>query len=203
MGPAAWRLLTVTALAAGCSGGLAAISPAAMPHTATVRHHKAACPPRPRSARRRARHAAACRHPRHGLTAPMPAPAPTTAPPPATTIPPPATAGAPTTPPGVETPAGGPPAVPRVQVTAVEFSFTLSRTTVPAGKVILEFVDKGQDEHNLNALGPEGELAGTFANEKSGGVADQAVVLKKGSFTLFCSLPEHEQKGMKATLLVQ
>ena len=93
--------------------------------------------------------------------------------------------------------------MPRVQITAVEFSFTLSRTTVPAGKVILEFVDKGQDEHNLNALGPEGELASTFANEKSGGVTDQAVVLKKGSFTLFCSLPEHEQKGMKATLLVQ
>ncbi len=93
--------------------------------------------------------------------------------------------------------------MPRVQVTAVEYSFTLSRTTVPAGKVILEFVDKGQDEHNLNALGPEGELASTFANQQPGSVVDQTVVLKKGSFTLFCSLPEHEKKGMKATLLVE
>ena len=64
---------------------------------------------------------------------------------------------------------------------------------MPAGKVILEFVNNGQDEHNLNALGGEGELT----------VKDQAVVLKAGSYTLFCSLPEHEQKGMKATLLVQ
>jgi plastocyanin len=93
--------------------------------------------------------------------------------------------------------------VPRVQVTAVEYSFTLSRTSVPAGKVILEFVNKGQDEHNLNATGPEGELAGSFANEPASGVKDQTVILKAGSYTLFCSLPEHEQKGMKATLLVQ
>jgi plastocyanin len=93
--------------------------------------------------------------------------------------------------------------VPRVQVTAVEYSFTLSRTTVPAGKVILEFVNKGQDEHNLNALGGEGELAGSFANEPANGVNDQAMILRAGSYTLFCSLPEHEQKGMKATLLVQ
>ena len=31
----------------------------------------------------------------------------------------------------------------------------------------------------------------------------QAVILKPGSYILFCSLPEHEQKGMKATLLVK
>ena len=30
-----------------------------------------------------------------------------------------------------------------------------SRTTVPAGKVIIEFVNNGQDEHNLNAQGVE------------------------------------------------
>jgi len=85
----------------------------------------------------------------------------------------------------------------------VEYSFTLSRSTVPAGKVILEFVNKGQDEHNLNALGGEGELAGSFADEPASGVKDQAVILKPGSYILFCSLPEHEQKGMKATLLVK
>ena len=44
-----------------------------------------------------------------------------------------------------------PPSMPHVEVTAVEYSFTLSRPTVPAGKVILHFVNHGQDEHNLNA----------------------------------------------------
>src|SRR5271165_5280760 len=50
--------------------------------------------------------------------------------------------------PGETPPAKKPPEVPRIQVTAVEYHYTLSRMTVPAGKVILEFVDKGMDEHN-------------------------------------------------------
>jgi len=96
-----------------------------------------------------------------------------------------------------------PPVVPRVQVTAVEYSFTLSRTTVPAGKVILEFVNHGQDEHNLNAQLGEAPPAGSIGNTESGHVVDQAVELRPGSYTLFCSLAEHEKKGMKATLTVE
>ncbi len=96
-----------------------------------------------------------------------------------------------------------PPEVPRVQVTAVEYKFTLSRTTVPAGKVILEFDNKGQDEHNLNVLSGGGELTSSFANEIPGGVTQETVDLKPGSYMLFCSLPEHEAKGMKATLVVE
>jgi plastocyanin len=90
-----------------------------------------------------------------------------------------------------------------VQVIAVEYSFTLSRTTVPAGKVMLELVNHGQDEHNLNALGGEGQLAGSIENTPANGVRDLQVQLRPGSYTLFCSLPEHEQKGMKGTLLVE
>ena len=93
--------------------------------------------------------------------------------------------------------------MPRVQVTAVEYHFTLSRTTVPAGKVIFEFVNHGQDEHNLNVAPGEGPLAGSFANTPSEGVANIEVDLRPGTYTLFCSLPEHEQKGMKATLVVE
>jgi plastocyanin len=88
-------------------------------------------------------------------------------------------------------------------VTAVEYSFTLSRATVPAGTVIIEFVNRGQDEHNLNAGIGEGPLATSFANTESGAVRDQQVELRPGSYTLFCSLPEHEKKGMKATLVVE
>jgi plastocyanin len=90
-----------------------------------------------------------------------------------------------------------------VQVTAVEFHFTLSRTTVPAGKVDFQFVNGGQDEHNLNVLSGEGSLESWFPKTVSKGVRDQTVTLRKGAFTLFCSLPEHEAKGMRATLTVQ
>lgn len=97
----------------------------------------------------------------------------------------------------------GPPSIPHVQVTAVEYSFTLSRSTIPAGKVIFEFVNNGQDEHNLNVAGSKGELASSFAKTPSKGVHDQTVEMHSGTYVLFCSLPEHESKGMKATLVVQ
>jgi plastocyanin len=90
-----------------------------------------------------------------------------------------------------------------VQVTAVEYSFTLSRTIVPAGKVILELVNHGQDEHNLNVAPAEGALAGSFANTPAGAYTDQEIELRPGTYTLFCSLPEHARKGMKATLVVE
>lgn len=74
---------------------------------------------------------------------------------------------------------------------------------MPAGKVIFEFVNRGEDEHNLNVLPAEGSAAGSFSDTASGGVSDQAMILRAGTYTMFCSLPEHEQKGMKATLVVQ
>ncbi len=107
--------------------------------------------------------------------------------------------------PAIATPEGEaePPSVPHVQVTAQEWSFTLSRSTVPAGKVVLEFVNSGQDEHNLNLTPPEGPSEEPVANTQSKGVADVTVQMAPGSYTLFCSLPTHEQKGMKATLTVE
>jgi plastocyanin len=98
---------------------------------------------------------------------------------------------------------GSPPALIHIQVTAVEFRFTLSRTTVPAGKVAFQFVNNGQDEHNLNVLSGEGSLEGSFPKTDSHGIREQTMTLRKGTFTLFCSLPEHQAKGMHATLTVQ
>ena len=76
---------------------------------------------------------------------------------------------------------GGPPSVPHVEVTAVEYSFTLSRPTVPAGKVILQFVNRGQDEHNLNAAPLEGNPLASVPNTRSGEVRQLSVELRRGS----------------------
>jgi plastocyanin len=115
--------------------------------------------------------------------------------------------------PGTAGPSGGapsesgegpaPPSSTHVQVTAVEYHFTLSRTTVPAGKVTFDFVNAGQDEHNLNVLSGEGSLSGSFPDTAPKGVRDQTIEMRAGSYTLFCSLPEHEAKGMKVTLVVE
>jgi plastocyanin len=98
---------------------------------------------------------------------------------------------------------GEPPSIPHVQVSAVEYAFTLSRTTVPAGKVVFQFVNNGQDEHNLQIASSEGPPAGSFGNTPSKGIGDLTVEVQPGTYTLLCSLPTHEQKGMKATLTVE
>jgi plastocyanin len=180
----------------------------------SVRAQPSSCRSRAARARRRhARHVPRCHaskhHPSTGSTAPAASGSPAAsgatgatssgASSQAISSPPPASL----TGTGESTPAPAPPSVPHVQVSAVEYSFTLSRTTVPAGKVIFEFVNDGQDEHNLNVLGSEGPPAGTFPDAPPKAVSDQTMVLRAGTYTLFCSLPEHEQKGMKATLLVQ
>lgn len=109
-----------------------------------------------------------------------------------------------TPPPDDEPPPGEPPAIAHVQVSAAEYSFSLSRPIVPAGKVVLEFVNDGQDEHNLNVAEPEeGALVAAFANTPSKGIGDVEVQMRPGEYTLFCSLPHHEERGMKATLLVE
>ncbi|HEX4484288.1 MAG TPA: plastocyanin/azurin family copper-binding protein [Solirubrobacteraceae bacterium] len=96
-----------------------------------------------------------------------------------------------------------PPSIPHVQVNAVEYSFSLSRTSVPAGKVVLEFRNDGQDPHNLNIEPSEGPSEEPVGNTPSQGVDDVNLEMHPGSYTLFCSLPTHEAKGMKATLTVE
>jgi plastocyanin len=96
-----------------------------------------------------------------------------------------------------------------VQVTAEDTSgyhFILSRTSVPAGEVVIEFVNHGQDEHNLHAVeqpAENTEAGGLKENVKPNAHTDLTLNLHAGSYTLFCSLPGHEAKGMKATLKVE
>lgn len=98
----------------------------------------------------------------------------------------------------------GPAAPARVQVLAKEYSLTLSRTEVPAGRVTVEFVNGGQDEHNLHSIEPiEGTEAGTFPDTVPGVHTDLTFTMRAGSYTLLCSLPHHEEKGMRATLVVR
>ena len=108
----------------------------------------------------------------------------------------------------VKTPVSpAPSAAAHVEVTAEDsggFRFVLSRSSVPAGKTIVEFVNHGQDEHDLNAAeGSEGEVVGSLPNTPSNDHLSLTVNLKPGSYILFCSLPGHAAKGMRATLTVE
>ena len=92
----------------------------------------------------------------------------------------------------------------RLAVKSAEYFYVLSRPTVKAGKVTIELNNRGEDPHNLNIRkeGEEGvpfELPETDSLQRSVAGFD----LPAGSYRLWCSLPEHEEKGMYTTLQVE
>jgi plastocyanin len=217
MGSRRSSLASLLACALLALAGVASSAPADAPHPGSQPHK---CPKGKRLVRihhhRRcvAAHKSSAAHPRTlagpGMPLTSPAPGPSLGNPASGN----ASGETPGSAPGSEAGAGSPPSSPgesgeeppsvsHVQVTAVEYHYTLSRTSVPAGKVVFQFVNDGMDEHNLNVNSAEGMSEGSFPNTLSKGVVTQTVTLKHGSYTLFCSLPEHEKKGMKATLTVE
>jgi plastocyanin len=106
---------------------------------------------------------------------------------------------APGSPPGSE-PVPGPA---RLSIKALEYSFTLSRPSIPAGEAIVELNNQGEDPHNLN-LRLEGGEEPPLEVSEAGPLEHRTARfdLPAGSYRLWCSLPEHEEKGMKAVLVV-
>jgi len=112
------------------------------------------------------------------------------------------------------TPAAPPPVEPaptepepeanRIAVKSVEYYYVLSRSSVKAGEVTVELNNQGEDPHNLNIRreGDEGEplqIAETASLQHKVAKFD----LPTGTYRLWCSLPEHEEKGMHTTLVVE
>ena len=91
-----------------------------------------------------------------------------------------------------------------VQVQAFEFGLQLSKATVSAGDVRVEFnLSLAEDPHNLWLVREDG--TGTphgFDEEPSGAVAAKTLALTRGRWKLFCSLSGHEAAGMRAVLTV-
>lgn len=84
-----------------------------------------------------------------------------------------------------------------VNVTATEFKFRLSKTSVPQGKIVFTVTNKGKLAHNF------------WINAKStpllapGKQAKLVVSLKAGKLLYMCTVPGHAAAGMKGTLTVR
>jgi copper binding plastocyanin/azurin family protein len=91
----------------------------------------------------------------------------------------------------------------RLSVKALEFSFTLSRPSLPAGEAIVELNNQGEDPHNLE-LQREGGEEPPFEIPETGPLEYRTAKLDlaAGSYRLWCSLPQHDEWGMNATLAV-
>jgi plastocyanin len=91
----------------------------------------------------------------------------------------------------------------RVQVAAKEFSFALSRQSVPAGPAIIELVNFGEDPHDLRVQRIGGaHIAGT-PQVQPGDYYDLSLKLLPGKYRLWCSIANHRALGMQATLIVR
>lgn len=92
----------------------------------------------------------------------------------------------------------------RLGVRSLEFYFVLSRPTVRAGEVTVELNNQGEDPHNLN-LEREGEPGEPLQIPETASLQRNTAhfELAPGSYRLWCSLPEHEEKGMHTTLVVE
>lgn len=99
---------------------------------------------------------------------------------------------------GVE--ATRPPA--RVQVVAQEFSYSLSRTKVRAGRVIVELVNRGQDTHDLDLQRVGATHVFHFPSVLPGRFVDRELKLVPGRYRLWCAIADHEERGMHAVLRV-
>ena len=90
----------------------------------------------------------------------------------------------------------------RVQVVAQEFSYSLSRTKVKAGRVIVELVNRGQDTHDLDIRRIGGTRIFHFPSVRPGQVVDRQLKLVPGRYQLWCAIADHNEQGMHAVLRV-
>ncbi len=98
------------------------------------------------------------------------------------------------------------PAPDRVQVRGSEFDLLLSKRKVTPGRVIVQFVNAGEDDHDLR-LQRLDSAGAQFGLELGAGEVEpgayeniDARLRKRSTYVLWCSLGDHRQRGMEALL---
>lgn len=90
-----------------------------------------------------------------------------------------------------------------IQVTGREFRITLSKKTVKPGSLRVEFVNFGEDDHDL-AITRKGTSYTRTMNEIRPKERDVAVFnVRRGSYVFWCTIDNHKGLGMRATLRVK
>jgi hypothetical protein len=91
----------------------------------------------------------------------------------------------------------------RLQVTALEFEYRLSRPQLRAGRwSIIELVNLGEDEHDLRLRRIGGTRIYGIKKVLPGQRRYLAAKLRVGRYNLWCSIADHKARGMRAQLRV-
>ncbi|HEX2061931.1 MAG TPA: cupredoxin domain-containing protein [Thermoanaerobaculia bacterium] len=104
-------------------------------------------------------------------------------------------------PPQTDNPAGSPtPALPTQEVHLIEYQIHMPQT-LPAGRIAFNVENGGKEDHAF-------EIEGNGIEEKTqvlkrGNTAALEVDLKPGTYTVYCPVDGHKDKGMRTTVTVR
>jgi len=85
-----------------------------------------------------------------------------------------------------------------------EWRIALYRSHVPVGVVHFNARNFGEDGHDLSVRTARGKVLKTLPELKPGSTGTLRVRLRKpGRYVVFCSLADHEARGMRAVLRVK
>lgn len=82
-----------------------------------------------------------------------------------------------------------------------QLKYLASAATAPAGKLIINSLNKAAVPHNIALEGPGANAAGAIV--QNGGKSQITVTVKAGKYTFYCSVPGHRQAGMQGILTVK
>lgn len=94
----------------------------------------------------------------------------------------------------------------RVMVRGTEFDLVLSKPKLVPGEAVLQFLNDGEDPHDLRVqrLDPSGQPGGPEFSLGVVGPGDYenlgARLRKSSTYVMWCSLSDHRELGMEATL---
>jgi FtsP/CotA-like multicopper oxidase with cupredoxin domain len=78
-----------------------------------------------------------------------------------------------------------------------------SRGGVPAGRLVLQARNIGQDDHDVTIRTSAGRVVATTGVVRPGALGTIRVRLPRGRYLLYCSIADHEALGMQAPLTVR
>jgi hypothetical protein len=93
----------------------------------------------------------------------------------------------------------------RLLVSGDEFNLVLSRGTVKRGPAVIQFLNRGEDPHDLRLarVGASATRMVSAPEVRPGGLVELETRLSTGRYRLWCSLPGHRERGMRAVLTVR
>lgn len=86
--------------------------------------------------------------------------------------------------------------------TTVELLYEHKELTAPSGEVVFSVKNAGAIEHNFVVEDSARKKVAEIPIIEPGTTAEVKAVIKRGAFTIVCTLPGHARAGMVATLSV-